>query len=75
MPGQSLTPLIDKETVFIDGFWGNAILFDIELEQLSCPGFELYEPEPFALAQDGHGFLLRVKIVKVQIRDCTGPGP
>ena len=37
-----LPPLVDKEPVLIQGFWVDAVFFDIELKQMTGLGLKLY---------------------------------
>ena len=73
--GERLAPLTDKKTVLIKGLWGDAILFDIETEQLRGPLLDVYESESVSLSQDGQGILLGGEVVEMEGSDFTGPGP
>ena len=50
--GEFLSPLIDKETLLIGGFWGWSESRDIELQELSGLGLQGDEPEAVAFAED-----------------------
>ena len=53
MPGEFLSPLIDKEPVLIWRLWGDTVFSDIELKQMTRLGLKLYKPEAISLSQDG----------------------
>ena len=72
--GEFLTPLIDKETLLIEGLWGWSESRDIELKELRGFGLQFYEAEAIAFAQDGQGFVLRVEVVQVKRGDFRCPG-
>ena len=74
MPGELLTPLIDKEPALELGLWGDTVFSDIELEQMTGFGLKLYNPKPITFAQDTEGFLTGIKIVDIQRCNFTGPG-
>jgi len=74
MPGELLTPLIDKELVLELGLWGDTVFSDIELEQMTGLGFKLYETESIAFSQDTERLLNGIKIIEIQGCDFTGPG-
>lgn len=65
MTGKFLTALIDKEAVLISGFWGEAVVADIELEELRGFDLELYESVTVSLAQDSKCFLLWIEVIEV----------
>ena len=75
MPGELLTPLIDKEPVLEQGLWGDTVFSDIELEKMAGFGFKLYETEPIPFAQNTESLFRGVKIIEIQGCDFTGPGP
>ena len=75
MTSEFLTPLIDKQTLLILGFWSYAVLADITLNELRGFRFNFDKPVSVALTQDGQGFLLVVEVIEVQGGDLRSPGP
>ena len=71
--GEFLPSLIDKEALLIGRFWRWPESSDIELKELSGFGFQFYEAEAVAFAQDGESFLLVVEVIQVKRSDFAGP--
>ena len=72
--GEFLAALVDKESVFIERFWGGTVFSDIELEKMNGLIFQFYESVLISLTQDGEGFLLWIEVVEIQGCDFTSPG-
>ena len=68
-----LTALIDEEALLIGWLWRWPESRDIELKELSGFGFQFYEAEAVAFAQDGESFLLVVEVIQVKRSDFAGP--
>jgi len=69
-----LTPLTDKDAVFVEGFWGCSVFADIQLKESAGFLFKLNDPESVSFSQDGQCVLSGVKVIQVQCGDFTGPG-
>jgi hypothetical protein len=74
MPGEFLSPLIDKQAILIQGARGVPVFSDIELKQVAGLCFQLYEPEPVSFSQDSQGFFLGIEVIQIERGDFTGPG-
>jgi len=74
MPGEFLSPLVDKEPILIWRLWGDTVFSDIELKQMTWLGLKLYKPEPISLSQDSESHFLRVKIIQIQRCHFGGSG-
>ena len=74
MAGKLLPPLVDKEPFLVWGLRGDAVFSDIELEELTGLGFNLYDPEPVSLSQDRKGLFFGVEVVQVQRCHFGGSG-
>ena len=73
--GKFLPSLIDKKAVLIKGFWGDAIFFDVETEELRGPFLDIDQAESVPLSQDGQGVLLGVEVVDMECGNLGSPGP
>jgi len=72
--GKLLPSLIDKKTVLIKGFWGDAIFFDVETEELRGPFLDIDQAESVPLSQDAQGVLLGVEVVEMEGGNLGSPG-
>mgnify|MGYP001813968947 CR=1 FL=1 len=74
VPGQFFTALVNKQAVLIKRFGFDTILDNIAFDKLNGSLCELYSTITIAFTQDDQRIILRVKIIKVQCSDLTGPG-
>ena len=74
MTGELFSPLVDKKAVLIGRLRGDAVFSDIELEERTGLGLDLYNPKPVPLSQNSHGFVLGVEVIQIQRGDFGGPG-
>jgi len=72
--GKFLPSLIDKKAVLIKGFWGDAILFDVETKELRGALLDIDQAESVPLSQDAQGVLLGVEVVEMEGGNLGSPG-
>ena len=71
---ECLSTLVDKKPMAIQGSWSSPIFLDVQCDQFA--GFRLQSDlaEAVALAQDGRGLVVGIKVVDIQGGDFGGPG-
>jgi hypothetical protein len=75
MTGKPLTPLIDKEAVLEEGFWGGTVLRYMVFHELSGFRPKLYESIVISFTPDGQSPFLRLEVVDLKCCDLSSPGP